>query len=147
MMSWSSIGATIVANLDTSHQVARVDTLTQEAWTLAKSVQHLAREVTTEAEEFVSVVLEKTSGSVYQAEDEESNKEQLLHLLSVRSQDYAKEPPITAELKVVGCLVSMEVDTGAATRPPIMLNFLPISLVSKSHVLYLLVSCLCLLVS
>ena len=107
----------------------------------------MAREVTTEAEEFVSVVLEKTSGSVYQAEDEESNKEQLLHLLSVRSQDYAKEPPITSELKVVGCLVSMEVDTGAATRPPIMLNFLPISLVSKSHVLYLLVSCLCLLVS
>ena len=33
----------------------------------------------------------------------------------MRSQEHTKESPITTELKVDGCLVSMEVDTGAAT--------------------------------
>ena len=55
------------------------------------------------------------SRSINQVEEEECDEEQLLQLFSVRPQEHTKEPPITSELKVDGCLVSMGVDTGAAT--------------------------------
>ena len=52
---------------------------------------------------------------VNQVGDEETDEdEDLRYMFLVRSK-HAKAPPITADLNIDGCLISMEVDTGAST--------------------------------
>ena len=57
-----------------------------------------------------------TSASVHQVEGEETDddNDNLRYLFLVRS-EHARAPPITAEVRVDGRLISMEVDTGAST--------------------------------